>query len=111
MKLSELKSLIKHIESTRDNDDLELMIKIFRVGSLGPTPSVGINSINVGFDWNLGRLIIIPEKQLREIDIDECAQIRDKYKGLGIERYKLQELEAENKKFRKEIKELKNGKI
>ena len=42
-----------------------VQIIIHRPG-VGPTPSVPIRSIHVGFDWNKGKVLIHPEIRLKE---------------------------------------------
>lgn len=43
--------------------DLNIRIKVENE-SIGPTPTVGIESALPGFDWDNGNLILIPDKQL-----------------------------------------------
>lgn len=55
----ELQSQLEDID-----DDKEVKV-IVREHGVGPTPSVGIDSINVGFDWDHDIILMKPEEGLR----------------------------------------------
>lgn len=55
------------------------VIATHKVGLIGGTPNTNIKFINLGFDWDRGKLIIYPEQTLREIDRDEIKALKDKY--------------------------------
>ena len=52
---------------------------------IGGTPHTNIQSINLGFDWDRGKLIIYPEQTLSEIDRDEIKTLKDKYTEQSVE--------------------------
>ena len=89
MNLKELKKtvdfLLRQCELSReDPEKINVGITIKRIGQVGGTPIVNIKSINFGFDWNKGKIIIDPENDLREIDRDEWALLQKKYDDLGF---------------------------
>ena len=67
MKFSELKNFVDSFSKNdcRAKIDPELVISISRP-SVGPTASCGIDSIGSGCDWNAGKIIFRPAKQLVE---------------------------------------------
>jgi hypothetical protein len=104
MKLSDLKYFMDHY---RDQDDLEVVVCVERVGTVGATPTVSIKTANAGFDWDQGRLMLYPEKNLREIDRDEIAALRKNYDELGWSLYKINNIKRENKQLKEQVRLLK----
>lgn len=108
MNLLELKELVEHIEqqATRQRlnlEDVQVVIPTHKLGMIGGTPNTGIKSIYLGFDWDRGKLLIIPEKTLREIDKDEIKALRDKYEELSWKKSKIDRLLRENKKLKEQL--------
>jgi len=68
--VGELKQILNSPRQIKDTDNIVVYIKERWVG---PTPAVDINSIFSGFDWDKGRLLFYPEKDL-------CLFKDDKYK-------------------------------
>ena len=58
MKVRDLKAIIDRF---RDDDELVVSVKTLH-GTIGPRPSIGVQSINAGFDWERGQVIITPKK-------------------------------------------------
>jgi hypothetical protein len=87
-------------------DDLQVVIPVYRVGSVGGTSYVNVKSVTTGFDWDAGRIFLNTEERLREIDRDEIKTLQDKYDELGWKQYKISGLQRENKKLKERIKEL-----
>jgi hypothetical protein len=48
----------------RGDSDWTLHVKVFTPGSIGPTPSVEVTAIDIGFDWNNEKLLINTAKPL-----------------------------------------------
>lgn len=63
MKLSEIKKIIDSRLSQYPDSDYEMVIEI-NENTMGPTPNVGVRFAFFGFDWDDGRLIIIPTQPL-----------------------------------------------
>lgn len=84
MKVSELKQVLQDCD-----DDLDVVIPVYRVGTAGPIPAVNVSRAFEGFDWDKGRLILHPGSQLREIGRDEVKAIREKYEELSWSHYKI----------------------
>jgi len=60
---------------------LEMKIAIFRPGSLGGTPCVGVETVAGGFDWDAGKLMIYPSEPLTALSPEEVADIRKSVAG------------------------------
>lgn len=67
--------------SERDADH-ELRIVVHAPGSLGGTPSVGLSGrgIQVGFDWDNGKLLLTPEVPLTRLTPEDVAAIHESVK-------------------------------
>ena len=108
MTLSELKELVCAIEQQAirqrlNLEDIQVVIATHKVGLIGGTPNTNIKRIDLGFDWDRGKLIIYPEQTLREIDRDEIKALRDKYEELGWSKYKIDKIVKENKKLKEQL--------
>lgn len=108
MNIIELKKIVDRLyETTKEYKELtNIGIQVKRVGSVAGTPLVNVKSIHSGFDWNAGKIIIVPETDLREINRDEIKSIQEKYDELGWKYYKINNLQRENKKLKEEIEKL-----
>jgi hypothetical protein len=87
-------------------DDWKVVIPVRRIGSIGGTPCVNIESVSAGFDWDSGKVFLSTKESLREIDRDEIKAIRDKYEELGWSQYKIGKIKKENEMLKKRIEEL-----
>lgn len=76
---------------------------VIKPGGVGGTSVVGIKSIQAGFDWDNGKLMIYPEKDLRVIESDELLAMR---KAIEKEEW----AQYENRGLKSDIKKL-NAKI
>lgn len=108
MTLSELKELVEQMEQQAvrqrlNLEEIQVVIASHKVGLIGGTPSTNIKDINLGFDWDSGKLIIYPEQTLREIDRDEIKTLRDKYEELGWSKYEIDKIVKENKKLKEQL--------
>lgn len=77
MKLSKFFELITAIWANRlhQRRDPEVTIIIHSPGSVGVTPSVEVESIEAGFDWNAGQVLIYPAQPLTTLTPDQVADI------------------------------------
>ena len=77
------KELIEILNNSFAKDDDEVVIEIYKHGSIGATPSVDVKSVNAGFDWNNGKLFITPKVALKKADFDYEEQIKILTKEIG----------------------------
>ena len=112
MTFKELEMIIEHIRKSykghyneNECDDLRICIPVKIVGVVGGTPCVDVKLLSCGFDWDKGKLMIIPEKDLRETTRDEIKTIQDKYEELGNSLRIIRELKKENKKLKEKLNE------
>lgn len=98
MNVSELRNIIERHRGHEDLESIRVVIPVFKVGCIGHTPCVEVSRANFGFDWERNSFIITPEVKLREIDMDECVSIKEKYEELGWTKYKLENKFAEYRK-------------
>ncbi len=89
-------------------EDITVSIVVKTAGSIGGTPCVGVKSMQTGFDWDNGKLMIYPEKDLRSIEADELERLRKASDKEGWAQYENVNLKRENKKLKEEILNLKD---
>lgn len=114
MNLKELKEQVdwlyenqlQHIYPAPDGVNVSIVVKT--AGSAGGTPCVGVKSMQSGFDWDNGKLMIFPEKDLRIIEADELLALRKAHEKEGWAQYENSTLKRENKKLKEEILNLKD---
>ncbi|MGP7048916.1 hypothetical protein ACTZQI_21700 [Klebsiella pneumoniae] len=77
MKFSRFFELITAIWANKINQrrDPEVTIIIHSPGSVGVTPSVEVESIEAGFDWSAGLVLIYPAQPLTTLTPDQVADI------------------------------------
>lgn len=65
MKLSELREVVVAMDNRRKSpdDDPEVCI-VLKEPSMGPIAVAGVKSMSLGFDWDSGRVLIWPVKDL-----------------------------------------------
>lgn len=108
MKLSEFKRLVDRAiiqceSSNRSADDIDVVIPVAAVGTVGPHPCVVVESVAMGFDWDSGKYFINPVGDLREINRDEVAHLRKKYDVTAKTVYEANKLRAENKQLKNQL--------
>lgn len=75
------------LERSPNCADQPVVIPVYRVGSIGPTPVVPIKGICQGFDWDKGKVFITFGPSLREIDESEIQSMRHKYEEAAMTRW------------------------
>ncbi|HCC2748830.1 TPA: hypothetical protein M4202_004367 [Klebsiella quasipneumoniae] len=77
MKFSKFFELVKLIWSNQltQRRDPEISIIIHSPGSIGATPSVEVESIQAGFDWDAGQVLIYPAQPLTTLTPEQVADI------------------------------------
>ncbi len=70
MNIKDFKEYLTHIK----DDELEVVVHVNKKGILGASPTVGVDFIMRGIDWNIGQLIIYPEVDLQEVPQSEAGR-------------------------------------
>jgi hypothetical protein len=106
MNLKQLKEILNRpIYENREDEEYRVGIAVATAGSVGGTPVVGVKSVQYGFDWDSGKLIIYPEQDLREISRDEIKALRDKYSELSWKHYEISNLKRENQRLKEKLRQ------
>lgn len=84
----------------RDPEQVNVSIVSVKVGTVGHRPVTNVKSIGMGFDWEASSCIITPEKELREIDLNEVDALHKTYGDLGRLLYEVKNLKQENKRLK-----------
>ena len=110
MKLSELKKHVdRYLEYERDDPTVVIQIKL-PYSTVGAQPTVQAKSVQMGFDWDAGKFIIIPEEPLTPSDRDFAKQMREMQERAGWADSENRRLKAELNQLKKKIKEGSSGK-
>lgn len=102
MKLSKFSELVARIWSNplTQRRDPEIKIIIHSPGSIGATPSVEVEAIHPGFDWDAGQVMIYPAQPLTTLTPEQVNDITESVrKGQSwhaYEAYKKHKAKLEN---------------
>ncbi|EKP5132307.1 TPA: hypothetical protein ACWHSQ_004130 [Salmonella enterica] len=79
MKLSKFSELVNRILSNNHSHrrDMDVTIVVHSPGSIGSTPSVEVQSIHAGFDWDSGKVLIFPSQPLTTLTPEQITDITD----------------------------------
>lgn len=79
MKLSKFSELVNRILSNNHSHrrDMDVTIVVHSPGSIGSTPSVEVQSIHAGFDWDSGKVLIFPAQPLTTLTPEQITDITD----------------------------------
>ncbi|EDA7897953.1 hypothetical protein A4O06_19765 [Salmonella enterica subsp. enterica serovar Typhimurium] len=84
MKFSKFSELVNRILLNRilsnnhsHRRDMDVMIVVHSPGSIGSTPSVEVQSIHAGFDWDSGKVLIFPAQPLTTLTPEQITDITD----------------------------------
>ncbi len=79
MKFSKFSELVNRILSNnhRHRRDMDVTIVVHSPGSIGSTPSVEVQSIHAGFDWDSGKVLIFPTQPLTTLTPEQITDITD----------------------------------
>lgn len=84
------------------NDNLEdytVCIPATHLGCVGGQPCIGVKGVNLGSDWDKGKLFLWPETQIRATDRDEVQALNKDINKLSFELYELhKEIKKEQQK-------------
>lgn len=79
MKFSKFSELVNRILSNNHSHrrDMDVTIVVHSPGSIGSTPSVEVQSIHAGFDWDSGKVLIFPAQPLTTLTPEQLTDITD----------------------------------
>lgn len=79
MKFSKFSELVNRILSNNHSHrrDMDVTIVVHSPGSIGSTPSVEVQSIHAGFDWDSGKVLIFPSQPLATLTPEQITDITD----------------------------------
>lgn len=79
MKFSKFSELVNRILSNNHSHrrDMDVTIVVHSPGSIGSTPSVEVQSIHAGFDWDSGKVLIFPAQSLTTLTPEQITDITD----------------------------------
>ncbi|EPT5180564.1 hypothetical protein ACVRCL_003498 [Escherichia coli] len=79
MKFSKFSELVNRILSNNHSHrrDMDVTIVVHSPGSIGSTPSVEVQSIHAGFDWDSGTVLIFPAQPLTTLTPEQITDITD----------------------------------
>ncbi|EFN7236516.1 hypothetical protein AAIM44_004392 [Escherichia coli] len=79
MKFSKFSELVNRILSNNHSQrrDMDVTIVVHSPGSIGSTPSVEVQSIHAGFDWDSGKVLIFPAQPLTTLTPEQITDITD----------------------------------
>ena len=79
MKFSKFSELVNRILSNNHSHrrDMDVTIVVHSPGSIGSTPSVEVQSIHAGFDWDSGKVLIFPSQPLTTLTPEQITDITD----------------------------------
>ncbi|HFT6160293.1 TPA: hypothetical protein ACHG5C_004025 [Escherichia coli] len=79
MKFSKFSELVNRILSNNHSHrrDMDVTIVVHSPGRIGSTPSVEVQSIQVGFDWDAGQVMIFPAQPLTTLTPEQITDITD----------------------------------
>lgn len=72
-----VQDLLNRASAVKRPDECRISVVTHSPGRLGGTPGVDIKAVNIGFDWNAGRLLLVPEHHVIEVDSTEAEVITE----------------------------------
>lgn len=76
----QIKQAIQHLQQAAEQGKgrhLKLCIPVFRPGWLGGTPCVEVKDIQLGFDWDASKVMLVTEEQLTTLSPEDVAAIHE----------------------------------
>lgn len=75
----ELKDALLELERIADThrDRCRLVVQVNNPGSIGGTPCVPVSSIEAGFDWDSGKLLLRTEKPLTVLSSEDLRALHE----------------------------------
>ena len=63
--------------ATPPGREMELCIRVLAPGSIGGAPCVAVKDIQIGFDWDHGKILLEPEIPLTRLSADDVLAIKE----------------------------------
>lgn len=122
MKFSKFSELVNRILSNNHSHrrDMDVTIVVHSPGSIGSTPSVEVQSIHAGFDWDSGKVLIFPAQPLTTLTPEQVADITDSvrkgqswhaYQGYKKHKEQLEKLSIELDAAKQRVAELEASRV
>ena len=98
-------TLVEHLQKSTQKQDWNAVIEIKKpFATVGSTSFVEVKSVRVGFDWDNGKIFLVPETPLTNEDVDFAKKFKDLQDKAGWLEYENRGLKAEIKKLKKLVK-------
>jgi len=108
MKFSELHRLVNLYHRDGHHEDPEVVIRIkLPYVTVGSMPTVKVKTVQMGFDWDAGKFIIVPEEPVTPSDRDFAKQMKEMQERAGWADYENRNLKAEIRRLKKKLREQK----
>jgi len=88
-------------------EQTEVEIKVKVIGTAGPQPTVKVKHLTAGIDWDSGKIIIVPDVDLRICGKDEIEEVKEKYENLAMKNTEIQQLKKKNDSLKAQVEKLK----
>lgn len=75
MKVDEATDQLGGVIARQPNREWTLVVKVFNPGSVGGTPCVAVKRMDVGFDWDNGKVMIETDLPLTTLTPEDVAAI------------------------------------
>ena len=99
MKVQELIDALERINNFHPNQEVFIPVRA-KFTTIGGSPCVGLKHVNAGFDWDSGKVFLVPDSEVtKSIDseVEEMRKLHDR----------IARLEYENRNLKSDIKKLK----
>lgn len=74
MKGSDIKNFIESLPIDKLEGNVEIVV--MSQGSIGPTPTVKINNIQLGFDWDNGKILIFADSPIVKLTPEDLDAVK-----------------------------------
>lgn len=75
MKVEEVIEQLSEVTSRQPNREWNVVVKVFNPGTVGGTPCVGVNRLDIGFDWDNGKVMLETDVPLTTLTREDVAAI------------------------------------
>jgi hypothetical protein len=100
MNLQKAIEQLSRVVALQGNRDWKLVVKVFRPGTVGGTPCVEVKGLDVGFDWDNGKVMIESDTPLTTLTPEDVAAIHKSAKeGQSWHAFQSHKKQAERIKF------------
>lgn len=75
MNIDQLIEQLQRVKATQPNRNWRLVVKVFQPCSIGGSPCVEVERINIGFDWDAGKVLVETQTPLTALCAGDVAAI------------------------------------